>query len=347
MKVISKVPFFGIPEKFCPNPSANQIFTSENLTGLISIVDFDARTKTSIVEIEQPRDIIFSPEENRLYSIFENGGFFIRGTGKKICVIDLDSSQIIKIIGKEEGFGGFARNTKTKKIYVTLPHQKQIWVIDESSLEVERRIEVPGKFEKIIVIEDSDEVILGHYSFFGGLKIISFNLRTYQSRKIFSRSSDSVEGFEMKYYAQINKLYVHRSEVVNDMGDSRGTISIIDFDNPKSKYDLDSSLMCPYFEPSTSNENTFFIQNHAPKRKGNKPQLIQKNIVTRQEKSYDISFAKVFSESFLDSFSRFLIHPYTGNLIIVEFSLDQIQLYETSFGFVFIENNFKNYAKTI
>ena len=43
MKVISKVPFFGIPENLCPNPNANQIFTSENLTGLISKIDFDSR----------------------------------------------------------------------------------------------------------------------------------------------------------------------------------------------------------------------------------------------------------------------------------------------------------------
>jgi hypothetical protein len=319
MKILTKVPFEFIPENIGINPNANQIFTSENYANLISFVDFDSKTKSKILEIEKPREIIFSPEKNRLYSIYGKTGFFMRNTGKKLGVIDLNSNQIIKTIGENEGFGGISRNVDTGKIFVTQPNKKKVWIIDENSLEVEYKIDVKGKYRKIVVAENKNEIILGNLAFARGLKIISLNLKTNQIRKIFSKSSDSIEDFEMKYYPEIHKIYVHRSEVTDDMGNSRGSVVIIDLDNSESKYSLTSANIFPYFDLSTANGITSYIQYSQISLKPwkeSKYALVKRNLITKEKEIFDPDFTKGFDNMYLFGFEKFLIHPKTGNLII-------------------------------
>lgn len=332
MNVLSKVPFEGIPENIAINPKENQIFTSENYANLISVVDFDSRTKSSIAEINQPREIFFEPEKNRLYCVFENGGFFIRGNGKKLGVIDLNSNQIIKVIGDNEGFSGIGRNSKTGQIYVTQPNKKKFWVIDENSLEVVNKINVKGHCKKIIYVGEKDEIILGDFSFSRGLKIKSFNLQTNQIRKIFSKSTDSILGFEMKYFSELNKIYLHHSETVDEVGSESETISIMDYENPKSNHELGSYPVCPYFDLSAYNGLVYFIEKNSKFFKETQYQLVKHNLITGNEKRFVLDFSKIFSKRTFDSIEKFVVHPRTGNLLIFVFTEEPIQLYEVSFA---------------
>jgi hypothetical protein len=332
MNVLSKVPFDGIPENIAINPKENKIFASENYANLISVVDFDSRTKSSIAEINQPREIFFEPEKNRLYCVFENGGFFIRGNGKKLGIIDLNSNQIIKVIGDNEGFSGIGRNSKTGQIYVTQPNKKKVWVIDENSLEVVNKINVKGHCKKIIYAGNKDEIILGDFSFSRGLKIKSFNLQTDQIRKIFSKSSDNVLAFEMKYFSDLSKLYLHHSETVDEVGSERETISIIDYENPKSKYELGSFSVCPYFDLSAYNGLVYYIGKKSKFFKESQYQLVKRNLITDNEEIFELDFSKIFSKTEFDRLEKFVVHPKTGNLLIFVFTEEPIQLYEVTFA---------------
>jgi len=124
MKILSKIPFEKGIDSISLNPEENQAFVSENHADSISQIDFDTKTKSKICKIERPRDFLFEPDSNRIYSIYGKTGFFLRGTGRKIGIIDVDSKKIIKEIGEKEGFAGISRNSKTKKIYVTQPSKK-------------------------------------------------------------------------------------------------------------------------------------------------------------------------------------------------------------------------------
>jgi DNA-binding beta-propeller fold protein YncE len=316
MDILSKIELKDVPTNIAINPNANQVFTSDNNKNMISLFDFESETKSKILEIEKPREIYFEPESNRIYSIYGKTGFFTRNTGKKLGVIDLNSNQLIKEIGKNEGFAGIDRNSQEKKIYVSQPNDEQVWIIDEKTLEVENQIDARGHYKRVIFVENKNELILGDYSLSRGIKIRSYNFNTNQIREIFSSSGGSAEidSFEMKYYPQINKLYVQQNIIVGELA-YKATIFLIDFENPKEKYELNNCNICPHFDRSNFNGITSYITKRENSKIESKHKLIKKNLITQDEQSFDIDFSDYFPDH-IESYHNHLIHPKTGNLII-------------------------------
>ena len=103
MKILSKIPFEKGIDSISLNPEENQAFVSENHADSISLIDLTAKTKSKLIEIERPRDIIFEPISNKIYTVCGNMGFRKSGTGKRLSVIDVNAKQIIKNIGNKEG----------------------------------------------------------------------------------------------------------------------------------------------------------------------------------------------------------------------------------------------------
>ncbi|MCH7647242.1 MAG: hypothetical protein IIA83_01360 [Thaumarchaeota archaeon] len=329
MEIISKIPFVRSPVDFITlNPEANQAFVSHNQGDSISLIDFTSKTKSKLIEIERPRDIIFEPNLNRVYAIYGKSGFFMPYAGKKLCVIDVKTKQIIKDIGNKEGFGGISRNSKTNKIYVTQPNKKKVWKIDEKSLDVEDKISVKGQYRQIIVNENTDDLILVEYHLNRSEGSISrYIANSNKVEKIFSQFKWNlkIEEFSMKFYPKLNKIFAHLSTSHRGVGRSDSRIHIIDYDKPDSKSRITSKhRIIPDFDLDASNNFIYYVQIVSawqPK----KHQIVKRNLATNSEEIFDIELV-----NFGLSRSVFRVHPQTGHLLFYGMENRQMYLVEIS-----------------
>lgn len=323
MKILSKIPFEKGIDSISLNPEENQAFVSENHADSISQIDFDTKTKSKICKIERPRDFLFEPDSNRIYSIYGKTGFFLRGTGRKIGIIDVDSKKIIKEIGEKEGFAGISRNSKTKKIYVTQPSKKLVWVIDEQTLEVEDKIDVKGKYGQIIVNENNQDLILGKFFRQWSEK---FNLDTYnfESKKIehiFSGHKYSLgeKEFVIKFFPIIDKIIIQFASGGDEIVSHSSGIIIIDYKNNESSQTINPKShrhrIRQDFDMDTSNDFLYYRETDGKEGKEN---LVKRSLKLNSEEINDLDLKFEFDEHYGSYFpSVFRIHPKTGNFLIL------------------------------
>lgn len=229
MEIVSEYLLEKPPHFICLDPESNLVFVSNNKSDSIFIIDTSSHSIETI-EIESPRNLVYSPNFKRLYVISGNAGIRKRGTGKKISVIDMTSQKVVSEIGNDEGFGGISINNNTKKIYVTRPKKKQVLKIDEETQEIEKTLNVKSKYKQIIVNENTDELILAGTFTMGHHTIAVFSEQTNSAKKIFKKShNDPMDYFSIKYYPKHNIILANLQDR-SKHGTER--IHIIDYDNP-------------------------------------------------------------------------------------------------------------------
>jgi len=332
MKILSKIPFDSRPEFVALNPKANQAFVSENKGNTISLIDFDSKTKSKVIEIERPRDIIYEPISNRLFVIWGSMGILKIRTGKRFAIIDVKSKRLLKDIGNDEGFAGISRNPKTNKIFLTQPHKKLVWVIDEKSLEVEDKINVKGKYSQIIVNENTGDLILVGTFRFSKRKISSFNIKSNKIEKTFSKIQGGFgDHFRIKYYPKINKIFVYLATPTSETSDSI-RLYVIDFDDPDSGHGLiPEDRIHPYFDLDASNDFIYYVQKTSTSwYRWSKDQVIKRNVITNKKEAFDLDLKFLLDDVYYDYNDNYLIHPQTENLLIYGNKGKRYYLFEIS-----------------
>ncbi|MDH3341391.1 MAG: YncE family protein [Nitrosopumilus sp.] len=188
---------------------SNTVYVSNNKSDSILIIDGNAKKTVNRIEIERPRELVLNSDNNTLYVISGNAGFWLRDNGAKISVINLATNQIIDSIGKKEGFGDIKLNQKTKSLYATQTNSKKVWVIDTLTNVVKEQIKVGGKYRSIAIDKVNNMIYLaGRERFDDKMSFAVIDGKNDSFEKITSKMVWSGKKVWELYYNQVNnKLY--------------------------------------------------------------------------------------------------------------------------------------------
>lgn len=121
-KVVHSIKAFREPQGVVYIPETNRIFATNGYNGECDFFDADSYIKIKSIKLSDDADNVrYDPIDKRIYVSYGAGGMAI------IDAVTLNLLNEIKLSGHPESF---QINRKTNKIYVNIPFQKQIEVID-------------------------------------------------------------------------------------------------------------------------------------------------------------------------------------------------------------------------